>query len=80
MLGAEQVYPDMGTAAMLKHQWQDCSFQLASLGDRRPVSNDDDVIVVAAPDPQGMSCAHEREFSSLSLPVSAMHPAMRAGT
>ena len=56
MMGAEQVYPDMGTAAMLKHQWQDCTFQLASLGDRRPISNDDDVIVVAAPDPQGMWC------------------------
>ncbi len=58
MACAEQVYPDMGTAAMLKHQWEDCSFQLASLGDRRPVSNEDDVVIVAAPDPQGTPFWH----------------------
>ena len=48
-----QIYPDMGVAAMLKNQWQDAGFRFASLSDRNPVSEDDDLIVLAAPDPQG---------------------------
>lgn len=51
-----QIYPDMGVAAMLKNQWQDAEFAFASLSDRSPVSEDDDLIVLAAPDPQGMLC------------------------
>lgn len=56
-----QIYPDMGVAAMLKNQWQDADFAFASLSDRSPVSEDDDLVVLAAPDPQGVhhmtSCA-----------------------
>lgn len=48
-----QIYPDMGVAAMLKNNWQDAEFAFASLSDRNPVSEDDDLIVLAAPDPQG---------------------------
>lgn len=48
-----QIYPDMGVAAMLKNQWQDADFAFASLSDRNPVSEDDDLIVLPAPDPQG---------------------------
>ena len=51
-----QIYPDMGVAAMLKNQWQDAEFAFASLSDRNLVSEDDDLIVLAAPDPQGMPC------------------------
>ena len=69
MVCAEQVYPDMGTAAMLKHQWEDCAFQLASLGDRRPISNEDEVIIVAAPDPQGMILCPGSTFLFLPLLV-----------
>lgn len=48
----------MGVAAMLKNQWQDASFAFASLGDRKIVSEDDDLVVLAAPDPQGKLGAH----------------------
>ncbi|KAL4422848.1 hypothetical protein ABPG75_009045 [Micractinium tetrahymenae] len=47
------VYPDVGVAAMLKNQWTDAPFGFASLNDRRPVSEDDDIVVLAAPDPPG---------------------------
>ena len=47
------MYPDMGVAAMLKNQWADMNFSVASLADRKPVSEDDDLVIVAAPDPQG---------------------------
>ena len=43
----------MGVAAMLKNQWADMNFSVASLADRNPVSEDDDLVIVAAPDPQG---------------------------
>lgn len=54
-----QLYPDMGVAAMLKNQWPEVSFRIGSLGDRSPIGLDDDVIVLAAPDPQG-TCAATR--------------------
>jgi hypothetical protein len=38
---------------MLKNQWTDAAFGFASLNDRRPVQAEDDVIVLAAPDPPG---------------------------
>jgi hypothetical protein len=48
-----QVYPDAGVSAMLKNQWADAAFNFASLNDRRPVADDDDIVVLAAPDPPG---------------------------
>ncbi|KAI7838252.1 hypothetical protein COHA_007941 [Chlorella ohadii] len=47
------VYPDVGVAAMLKNQWTDATFGFASLNDRKPVAAEDEIIVLAAPDPQG---------------------------
>ncbi|PRW33042.1 hypothetical protein C2E21_8017 [Chlorella sorokiniana] len=47
------VYPDVGVAAMLKNQWTDAAFGFASLNDRRPVAAEDEIVVLAAPDPQG---------------------------
>lgn len=49
------IYPDAGVAAMLKNQWMDASFNFGSLNDRKPVQPDDTVIVLAAPDPPGLS-------------------------
>lgn len=54
-----QVYPDMGVAAMLKNQWPEVSFNFASLSDRKPVSDEDDLVVLAAPDPQSKSSMHQ---------------------
>ena len=48
-----QFYPDIGTAAMLSAQWPDAPFAIGSLSDRFPVKDDDELIVFAAPDPQG---------------------------
>lgn len=47
-----QVYPDVGVSAMLKNQWTDAAFSFASLNDRKPVQPEDDIVVLAAPDPQ----------------------------
>lgn len=38
---------------MLKNQWTDAAFGFASLNDRAPVAPEDDIVVLAAPDPQG---------------------------
>lgn len=47
------VYPDAGVAAMLAHQWGDRTFAIDSLNARRPVSADDDLVVICCPDPFG---------------------------
>jgi hypothetical protein len=38
---------------MLDYQWQDKAFTVNSLNSRRPVSPEDDLIIVACPDPPG---------------------------
>lgn len=47
------IYPDAGVAAMLSHQWQDVNFQLRSLNDRRPVQDEDELVIMLCPDPPG---------------------------
>jgi len=61
------LYPDAGVAAMLKSQWSGSdrdasspplSFDIAAITDRTPVrSGTDDVVVLAAPDPQSLAAA-----------------------
>lgn len=44
----------MGVAAMLRNQWGDAGFAIGSMGDRTPYQEEDDIIIFAAPDPQGV--------------------------
>uniref|UniRef100_A0A383WB98 DUF1995 domain-containing protein n=1 Tax=Tetradesmus obliquus TaxID=3088 RepID=A0A383WB98_TETOB len=47
------VYPDAGVAAMLTYQWTDKTFAVDSLNARRPVSPEDELVVICCPDPFG---------------------------
>jgi len=49
------IYPDAGVAAMLRNQWSDAEFSISSLNDRKPVEEDDELIVMAAPDPPSLN-------------------------
>ena len=40
---------------MLKNQWQDTPLIIASIKDRNPVEEEDEIVLLAAPDPQSMS-------------------------
>ncbi|KAG8391003.1 hypothetical protein BUALT_Bualt01G0142800 [Buddleja alternifolia] len=46
------IFPDAGAAALLKYQWKDATFGFASLGDRKPVSSEDEIVVMVVPDYQ----------------------------
>ncbi|KAK1281479.1 hypothetical protein QJS10_CPB22g00830 [Acorus calamus] len=46
------VFPDAGAAALVKYQWKDAAFGFSSLTDRKPVQNDDEVVVMLVPDYQ----------------------------
>lgn len=48
------IFPDAGVAAYVKYQWKDVPYTFGSLNDRRPVSNDDEVVVLLTPDHQGL--------------------------
>jgi hypothetical protein len=48
------IYPDAGVAAMLRNQWTDATFSVASLNDRKPVDPEDELVVMAAPDPPSL--------------------------
>ena len=49
------IYPDAGVAAMLRNQWSDAEFSISSLNDRKPVEEEDELIVMAAPDPPSLN-------------------------
>jgi len=59
------LYPDAGVAAMLKSQWtktgegeKTLAFEVAAITDRQPArAGVDDVVVLAAPDPQSLAAA-----------------------
>ena len=51
--GGAQLYPDIGVASMLRNQWEaEVNFEIEAVNDREPVSEADDLVVIAAPDPQ----------------------------
>ncbi|XP_051125238.1 uncharacterized protein LOC127247450 [Andrographis paniculata] len=59
------IFPDAGAAALLKYQWKDAAFGFASLGDRKPVTNEDEIVVMVVPDYQMLGFV-EKIASSLS--------------
>ncbi|KAL3143325.1 hypothetical protein ABBQ38_002162 [Trebouxia sp. C0009 RCD-2024] len=74
------IYPDMGVAAMLKNQWQDADFAFASLSDRSPVSEDDDLVVLAAPDPQGLDAVKRATYAAENVaPIVLFNPRLASG-
>ncbi|DBA86430.1 hypothetical protein WJX79_010680 [Trebouxia sp. C0005] len=74
------IYPDMGVAAMLKNQWPDAGFNFASLSDRKPVSEDDDLIVLAAPDPQGLEAVKKATAAAETVaPIILFNPRLASG-
>ncbi|KAK4427662.1 hypothetical protein Salat_1535200 [Sesamum alatum] len=46
------VFPDAGAAALLKYRWKDAAFGFSSLGDRKPVNSEDEIVVMVVPDYQ----------------------------
>lgn len=46
------IFPDAGAAALLKYLWKDAAFGFSSLGDRKPVQIEDDIVVMVVPDYQ----------------------------
>ncbi|CAI5966586.1 unnamed protein product, partial [Closterium sp. NIES-64] len=46
------IFPDAGSAALLKNQWPDAPFAFSSLMDRKPVQEQDDVVVLITPEYQ----------------------------
>ncbi|GLT38282.1 hypothetical protein SLA2020_125400 [Shorea laevis] len=59
------VFPDAGAAALLKYRWKDAAFRFSSLSDRKPIENEDEIIVMVVPDYQ-MLASVERIASELS--------------
>ncbi|CAM6104766.1 unnamed protein product [Calypogeia fissa] len=87
-LGTQQlkaIFPDAGVAAMLKFQWKDAAFTFASLSDRKPVSIDDEVVVLVQPDFQMLSSVEKiasavlGEVDGPPRPLIMFNPALQSG-
>ncbi|XP_072982262.1 uncharacterized protein [Typha latifolia] len=59
------IFPDAGAAALLKYQWKDAKFGCSSLSDRKPVDDEDEIVVMIIPDYQMLEYV-ERIASQLS--------------
>lgn len=59
------IFPDAGAAALLKYRWKDATFGFSSLSDRKPVNNEDELVVMVVPDYQMLEYV-ERIASYLS--------------
>ncbi|KAM5561267.1 hypothetical protein ABKV19_022057 [Rosa sericea] len=59
------VFPDAGAAALLKYKWTDAAFGFASLSDRKPITSEDEIVVMIVPDYQMLEYV-ERLAASLS--------------
>ncbi|XP_050382989.1 uncharacterized protein LOC126799766 [Argentina anserina] len=59
------VFPDAGAAALLKYRWTDAAFGFASLSDRKPITSEDEIVVMIVPDYQMLEYV-EKLASSLS--------------
>ncbi|CAO2836682.1 unnamed protein product [Amaranthus hypochondriacus] len=46
------IFPDTGAAALLKYKWKDAVFGFSSLSDRKPVEDEDEIVVMVVPDYQ----------------------------
>ena len=75
------IYPDAGVAAMLRNQWPDRAFDIAALGDPRVLADGDDVIVLAAPDPQTLKDSVEVAEATLAAgkPLVMFNPRLVSG-
>ncbi|XP_031270208.1 uncharacterized protein LOC116128601 isoform X1 [Pistacia vera] len=59
------IFPDAGAAALLKYRWKDAAFGFSSLSDRKPVENEDEIVVMVVPDYQMLQYV-EKIASNLS--------------
>ncbi|XP_074311564.1 uncharacterized protein LOC141647326 [Silene latifolia] len=57
------IFPDTGAAALLKYKWKDAAFGFSSLSDRKPVEDEDEIVVMVVPDFQMLK--YVQKISSL---------------
>ncbi|GMH38413.1 hypothetical protein BSKO_06297 [Bryopsis sp. KO-2023] len=77
------IYPDMGVTAMLSNQWKkdgEIGFALGSLNDTVMVEAEDELVIVAAPDPPGLdSCLKLASQMSEGQALVMFNPRLASG-
>lgn len=73
------LYPDMGSAAMLKNAWPDAGFEIGSLSDRNPIQETYSALIIAAPDPQVLEDTKRVTALAGEVPVILFNPRLVSG-
>lgn len=79
------IFPDAGAAALLKHSWSGANFSFGSLNDRRPISKEDEVVVLIVPDYQGLADVQKiarllsEDSDDLARPLIMWNPRLFSG-
>lgn len=74
------LFPDMGVTAMLRSLWSDATFEIGTLRSKTRVMKDEEIIVIAAPDPLSLEDCRKvvREMSELGA-VIMFNPRLASG-
>ena len=75
------MYPDVGVAASLQNQWgEEIGFNITCLGDRKPLTGEEDLIILAAPDPTGQAaCIALNGMVTPDTPLVLFNPRLASG-
>jgi Domain of unknown function (DUF1995) len=75
-----QIFPDIGVAAYLQNSWPDPAFTLKSLNDKKPVTGEEDLVIVASPDPTGaQDCVRVSKLVPSFVPMVLFNPRLVSG-
>jgi hypothetical protein len=68
-------------ASYLKNEWGDATFSIKSLRDRKPLNDNEDLVIVAAPDPPGAEdCIRVNRMVPAETPLVLFNPRLVSGT
>ena len=75
-----QVFPDIGVAAYLQNNWHEPGFAIRSLSDKKPVLGNEDLVIVASPDPTGaQDCMKLNSTVPADVPLVLFNPRLVSG-
>ena len=76
-----QLFPDIGVAAYLRNAWgDDLPFRIRCINDRKPLYEDEELVIVASPDPQSVAeCMKINDMVPSNVPMVLFNPRLVSG-
>jgi len=76
------VFPDAGGAAMLKNRWgANATFEISSLDDKNPMTDEDTLVIITCPDPPSLKAVQRLADTAVEkgCPLVMFNPRLASG-